>query len=126
MICLSGRALVSGMGLHVKRRACARLRVVMSCWERRGHIIGGLLVEHIVAVDVTRVRFPADASAAAPLRTEEEDAASRWRCTAFSCQKRIVRGSIVVSISARHAEDPGSIPGRGVLFYRCAHSAGPC
>ena len=25
-----------------------------------------------------------------------------------------VRGSIVVSISARHAEDPGSIPGRGV------------
>ena len=23
------------------------------------------------------------------------------------------RGSIVVSISARHAEDPGSIPGRG-------------
>ena len=25
-----------------------------------------------------------------------------------------LRGSIVVSISARHAEDPGSIPGRGV------------
>ena len=25
-----------------------------------------------------------------------------------------VRGSIVVSISACHAEDPGSIPGRGV------------
>ena len=25
-----------------------------------------------------------------------------------------VRGSIVVSISARHAEDPGAIPGRGV------------
>jgi hypothetical protein len=25
-----------------------------------------------------------------------------------------IRGSIVVSISARHAEDPGSIPGRGV------------
>ena len=26
-----------------------------------------------------------------------------------------LRGSIVVSISACHAEDPGSIPGRGVL-----------
>jgi hypothetical protein len=27
-----------------------------------------------------------------------------------------VRDSIVVSISACHADDPGSIPGRGVLF----------
>ena len=27
------------------------------------------------------------------------------------------RGSIVVSISARHAEDPGSIPGRGILLW---------
>ena len=26
-----------------------------------------------------------------------------------------IRGSIVVSISACHAEDPGSIPGRGVV-----------
>lgn len=31
----------------------------------------------------------------------------------------IIRGSIVVSISACHAEDPGSIPGRGVI-----HSSG--
>ena len=29
-----------------------------------------------------------------------------------------VRGSIVVSISACHAEDPGSIPGRGVWELR--------
>ena len=29
----------------------------------------------------------------------------------------IFRGSIVVSTSACHAEDPGSIPGRGVLFH---------
>ena len=28
-----------------------------------------------------------------------------------------IRGSIVVSISACHAEDPGSIPGRGVLKF---------
>ena len=28
-----------------------------------------------------------------------------------------IRGSIVVSISACHAEDPGSIPGRGVCVY---------
>ena len=27
-----------------------------------------------------------------------------------------IRGSIVVSISACHAEDPGSIPGRGVFI----------
>ena len=27
-----------------------------------------------------------------------------------------IRGSIVVNISACHAEDPDSIPGRGVLF----------
>ena len=29
----------------------------------------------------------------------------------------IFRGSIVVSISACHAEDPGSIPGRGVYLW---------
>ena len=28
-----------------------------------------------------------------------------------------IRGSIVVSISACHAEDPGSIPGRGVVKF---------
>ena len=28
-----------------------------------------------------------------------------------------IRGSIVVSISACHAEDPGSIPGRGMFAY---------
>ena len=27
-----------------------------------------------------------------------------------------IRGSIVVNISACHADDPGSIPGRGVFF----------
>ena len=31
-----------------------------------------------------------------------------------------IRGSIVVSISACHAEDPGSIPGRGVVLARRA------
>ena len=29
-----------------------------------------------------------------------------------------IRGSLVVSISACHAEDPGSIPGRGGKFCR--------
>ena len=29
----------------------------------------------------------------------------------------VVLGSIVVSISACHAEDPGSIPGRGVQYF---------
>ena len=36
-----------------------------------------------------------------------------------SCTLQI-RGSIVVSISACHADDPGSIPGRGVPFTFCA------
>ena len=31
----------------------------------------------------------------------------------------LIRGSIVVSISACHAEDPGSIPGRGVSLFLC-------
>ena len=35
-----------------------------------------------------------------------------------------IRGSIVVSISACHAEDPGSIPGRGVFF--CSFEAKDC
>ena len=32
----------------------------------------------------------------------------------MNCKKQQIRGSIVVSISACHAEGPGSIPGRGV------------
>ena len=62
---------------------------------RRFHSISGLVVEYIVAIDVTRVRFPADA------------------CIARAAILK-VRGSVVVSISACHAEDPGSIPGGGV------------
>ena len=41
-------------------------------------------------------------------------------CSAKYCELKFVvdvqiRGSIVVSISACHADDPGSIPGRGVF-----------
>ena len=35
-----------------------------------------------------------------------------------------VRDSIVVSISACHADDPGSIPGRGVVFLTCSCADG--
>ena len=35
--------------------------------------ISGLVVEYIVAIDVTRVRFPADASLASPCRRELAD-----------------------------------------------------
>ena len=39
-------------------------------------------------------------------------------CTVFFIVTvHVVLGSIVVSISACHAEDPGSIPGRGVHFF---------
>ena len=37
------------------------------------------------------------------------------------CRKLSLRDSIVVSISACHADDPGSIPGRGV--FHCGPSA---
>ena len=37
--------------------------------------------------------------------------------TALAWRSNKVRGGIVVSISACHAEDPGSIPGRGVLAH---------
>ena len=45
----------------------------------------------------------------------------RPKTTVFQClwQWGQIRGSIVVSISARHAEDPGSIPVRRVLFLIC-------
>ena len=33
----------------------------------------------------------------------------------MKCKRQQIRGSIVVSISACHAEDPGSIPGRGAF-----------
>ena len=48
--------------------------------------------------------------------------ALHWRAKPVSHQ---IRGSIVVSISACHAEDPGSIPGRGVFLCRtyCACDA---
>ena len=35
-----------------------------------------------------------------------------------------IRGSIVVSISACHADDPGSIPGRGDVCTLCARERG--
>ena len=34
----------------------------------------------------------------------------------------VILGSIVVSISACHVEDPGSIPGRGAFFFFCMES----
>ena len=37
-------------------------------------------------------------------------------CTDTKAALKQILGSIVVSISACHAEDPGSIPGRGALF----------
>ena len=44
----------------------------------------------------------------------------RLSCSALILQQgtqQAVLGSIVVSISACHAEDPGSIPGRGASFF---------
>ena len=46
----------------------------------------------------------------------QESSHSTQGMNSLTCKARQVLGSIVVSISACHAEDPGSIPGRGVLF----------
>ena len=43
----------------------------------------------------------------------------------FHCLHGILLGSIVVSISACHAEDPGSIPGLRVFFPLCGASFKP-
>jgi hypothetical protein len=74
------------------------------------------VVEYIVAIDVTRVRFPADACIVVSALSCSYEVRP-CSCSHISVSGAIseVRGSIVVSISARHAEDPGSIPGRGVV-----------
>ena len=45
---------------------------------------------------------------------------------ANACMDQQIRGSIVVSISACHAEDPGSIPGRGVFGFPCCKETSLC
>ena len=50
--------------------------------------------------------------------------AAQAKALLFTCRQ--IRGSIVVSISACHAEDPGSIPGRGVLLSRISPSFQMC
>ena len=58
-------------------------------------------------------------SEASPLQLRlnpgEDTTFSRWKSVYYACITKQVLGSIVVSISACHAEDPGSIPGRGVF-----------
>ena len=78
--------------------------------------ISGLVVEYIVAIDVTRSRFPADACIVVSVLSWSYEVRS-CSCGHISASGAIseVRGSIVVSISACHAEDPGSIPGRGIF-----------
>ena len=49
--------------------------------------------------------------------------AAQAKALLFTCCQ--IRGSIVVSISACHAEDPGSIPGRGVLLLGSCMSQKP-
>ena len=55
------------------------------------------------------------------LYSKTKEMVPMWCSTCIMTNKRIkmmiakIRDSIVVSISACHAEDPGSIPGRGIL-----------
>ena len=59
-------------------------------------------------MQMARVRFPDDAyyMKARPF----------WRLRETHIETNEFRDSIVVSISACHADDPGSIPGRGGYF----------
>ena len=71
------------------------------------------MVEYVVAIDVTRVRFPADAfSLLLSLIRRSLGVTPNKQL----CPRVTIRDSIVVSISACHADDPGSIPGRGVFL----------
>ena len=58
-------------------------------------------------MQMARVRFPDDAYCV--------KAQSLWCFRQTDIQANEFRDSIVVSISACHADDPGSIPGRGVI-----------
>ena len=54
--------------------------------------------------------------------------ADKWRARGMSTARKswliiIISDSIVVSISACHAEDPGSIPSRGSFSAGVAHTA---
>ena len=51
----------------------------------------------------------------------EDDSVARTADSDALLHQHQIRCSIVVSISACHAEDPGSIPGGGVLWLSSAH-----
>ena len=52
--------------------------------EARHHRISGLVVEYIVAIDVTRVRFPADAI--------EEGTRKKWKQCPVAAPRGILAG----------------------------------
>ena len=86
----------------------------LSHWPsiREGQSFSGLVVGHVSPDDVTRARLPPPSSffvCRLPGR--------RVLCK-LSSPRYQIRGSIVVSTSACHAEDPGSIPGRGVVSFK--------
>ena len=68
-------------------------------------------------MDQSEVRFPISLANWITSMAENRRL-SEWQAVIYETNLPLaqnhVRGSIVVSISARHAEDPGSIPGRGV------------
>ena len=77
------------------------------------HRISGLVVEYIVAIDVTRARFPADAYSVF--------AGGRWKnivCKKGEQKECVFAQAAIAQLGERQTEDlkvPGSIPGLGIL-----------
>ena len=81
--------------------------------------ISGLVVEYIVAIDVTRARFPADAYSVF--------AGGRWKnivCKKGEQKECVFAQAAIAQLGERQTEDlkvPGSIPGLGILLDSFPH-----
>ena len=81
--------------------------------------ISGLVLEYIVAIDVTRVRFPADAYCNARARSRNE-------YMRRECLFRQIVQAAIAQLGERQTEDlkvPGSIPGLGILGCGVKHKS---
>ena len=99
---------------------------------RHHHSISGLVVEYIVAIDVTRVRFPADAGvgeAGKGGRLEERSPKKRQSARETAPGVRASSAGQLVRKGAPESKGPGSNPsaefyslGCGSQFESCIHS----
>ena len=108
---VAGRALVRGPGPHQPRTLLATARGR----QRNSHRNCSRQTKTAVGFEPTPLRTGAWSQRHRPLGQTVWSASRACGVVGASAKRCLqVRGSIVVSISACHAEDPGSIPGRGV------------